>query len=125
MNVLIDTSIWIAYFRGEGGVARLDRLLDEGLAATNDLILAELIPHLEMRKQSKLIELLRVLRRIPLPIDWDDIVRMQLTCLLNGINGIGIPDLIIAQNAVKHQIVFYTLDRHFQLIARHMHLVLF
>jgi hypothetical protein len=44
--VSIDTSVWIAYFRGEGDLDDVDWLIDENLVVTNDLILAELDPDL-------------------------------------------------------------------------------
>jgi len=31
----------------------------------------------------------------------------------NGINKVGIPDLIIAQNAIKNNIPLFSLDKHF------------
>jgi predicted nucleic acid-binding protein len=46
-------------------------------------------------------------------------------CLRNGINKVGIPDLIIAQNAKQHGVALFTCDRHFLLIAKHGGLNLF
>jgi len=47
------------------------------------------------------IELLHEINRIPLDIDWKEIVEFQVRCLKSGANGVGIPDLIIAQNGKK------------------------
>ena len=44
MSVLVDTSVWIEYFRSGNNFEKLDFLIDENLVVTNDLILAELIP---------------------------------------------------------------------------------
>jgi len=44
MNILVDTPVWIDYFRGTGSADLVDRLIEENLVATNDLILAELVP---------------------------------------------------------------------------------
>lgn len=119
MWVLVDTSIWIDYFRsGENSGALLDRLIDENLIATNDIILAELIPFLLARQEHELAELLRSVKKLPLNIDWDDIIQMQLHCLQQGANGIGIPDLLIAQNARQHDCEIYSLDKHFRLLER-------
>jgi predicted nucleic acid-binding protein len=38
---------------------------------------------------------------------------MQTECLKEGINGIGIPDLIIAQNAKQKDVAVYSLDKYF------------
>ncbi len=42
MSVLVDSSVWIDYFRGTG--EELDYLIEEAVVATNELILAELVP---------------------------------------------------------------------------------
>ena len=62
MSVLVDTSIWIEYFRSGNNSEELDFLIDENLIVTNDLILAELVPFLKIRKQRKIIELLRLIK---------------------------------------------------------------
>ena len=53
MEVLVDTSVWIDYFRGGSNSQALDLLIDENLLATNDLILTELVPYLKVKKQTK------------------------------------------------------------------------
>ncbi len=58
MSVLVDTSIWIDYFRNGDSNHRLDYLIDENIVVTNNLILAELIPFLKIKKQKKIVELL-------------------------------------------------------------------
>jgi len=95
----------------------LDLLIEEDLLAINDLILAELVPYLRIKRQRKLLSLLHSVERIPLEIDWGGIVEMQVKCIRSGINKIGIPDLIIAQNAIQNNQVLFSLDKHFGLIA--------
>ena len=53
MQVLVDTSIWIDYFRGGAGSSDLDFLIDENIVATNDIILAELVPYLKVKKKNE------------------------------------------------------------------------
>jgi predicted nucleic acid-binding protein len=101
MSVLVDTSVWIEYFQGDKKAGVLDTLIDEDLLVTNELILAELVPPLHLRGEEHLIALLHKLRRQPLAIEWNGIVRMRVTGLRDGINGVGLPDLIIAQNTVQ------------------------
>jgi hypothetical protein len=79
------------------------------LLVTNDLILAELIPALLVRNERRLVSVLQEVERVPLTIDWDGLVDLQVTCLRNGINKVGIPDLIIAQQAMQHHISLFTL----------------
>jgi predicted nucleic acid-binding protein len=125
MSVLIDSSVWIAYFRGAGDPGLVDHLIDENLVVTNDLILAELIPPLHLRNQRRLVGLLREIKRSPLAIDWDDIVRMQIACLRAGTNGVGIPDLVIAQHAIRNRLRLFSHDAHFRAMSRHLPLLLY
>lgn len=116
MEVLVDTSIWIDYFRGGGNSKDLDFLIDENLIVTNDIILAELIPYLKIKMQMKVIELLHEVNKISLDIHWEEIIEFQVKCLKGGANGVGIPDLIIAQNAKQNNCKVYSLDKHFRLL---------
>jgi len=116
MQVLVDSSIWIDYFKGGGKSDKLDYLIDENLIVTNELILAELIPFLKLKNQLKVINLLESVIRFEMNIDWQEITEYQYRCIKNGFNGIGLPDLIIAQNAKQNHSEIYTLDKHFSLI---------
>ena len=124
MRILVDSSVWIAYFRGAGDTVPLDWMIEEGIIVTNDLVLAELTPPLLFRGERKLVSLLREIERIPLTLEWDGIVEMQVLCLRKGVNKVGIPDLIIAQHAIQNDLALFSLDRHFALIARHLPLTL-
>ena len=117
MSVLVDTSIWIEYFRTGKNAEKLDLLIDENIIVINDLILAELIPPLRARNQKDVIKLLSSIHKLDLIIDWNQIIEFQFKCLKNGLNGIGIPDLIIAQNAKQNHCLIYTYDKHFALMA--------
>lgn len=119
MRVLVDSSVWIDYFRSGRNSEEIESLLEDGRVLINDLILAELIPALHVKRQPKLIDLLRQLEQEPMLPDWEEIIRMQIACLRDGLNGIGIPDLLIAQNAVQHGLQLMTRDGHFIRLARH------
>ena len=116
MSVLVDTSVWIGYFRDGKDFNALDFLIDENLVLVNDLILAELIPLLRIRKQRRIIELLSSVKKLNLNINWEEIAEYQYKCLRRGLNGVGIPDLIIAQNAKQNNSRIYSLDKHFNLL---------
>ena len=118
MAVLVDTSVWVDYFRSGENSAQLDFLIDENLVTTNDLILSELIPFLRIRRQRKVIELLQAVTRLPLNIAWGEIEEFQYQCLKAGHNGVGIPDLIISQNARQNSCEIYSLDQHFRLLEK-------
>jgi predicted nucleic acid-binding protein len=116
MSVIVDTSIWVEYLRSGNFSEKLDFFIDENLIVINDLILAELVPFLRILNQKKLITLLRNIRRLDLFIDWNQIIDYQYKCLKSGINGVGIPDLIIAQNAIQNDCEIFSRDNHFFLM---------
>ena len=125
MEVLVDTSIWIDYFRSGDNSKDLDYLIDENLIVTNDIILAELIPYLKIKRQANLIKLLHEINRIPLSIYWEELIEYQVKCLKGGTNGVGIPDLIIAQNAKQNSCKVYSLDKHFRLMKKTLNIKLY
>jgi predicted nucleic acid-binding protein len=103
----------------------VDILIDENLIATNDLILTELIPYLRLQNRRKLIDLMNSIFKYELHIDWNEIVDYQTKCLKKGINGIGVPDLLIAQNSIQNHCEIFSLDQHFVLMKNPLKLKLF
>lgn len=124
MSVLVDRSVWVEHFRESQMNNGLDLLIQEDLVVVNDLILADLIPALHLRRQRKLIGLMREIARPPLNTDWDGIIDMQILCRRSGISKVGIPDLMIAQHAIQSGLELYSHDKHFQRLAQHVPLVL-
>ena len=57
MEVLVDISVWIDYFRSGDKSEKLDFLIDENLVVVNDLILTELLPLLIVKQEKKVINL--------------------------------------------------------------------
>jgi len=120
MSILVDSSIWIDYFKSGKYSKELDLLIDENLICTNDLILAELIPPLLLKRQNRLVDLLREITNKTLNIDWLKIISYQTSCLSKGINRVGIPDLIILDNVIKNDLIMFTKDKHFKLIREYI-----
>jgi predicted nucleic acid-binding protein len=114
MNFLVDTSIWVSFFRGSDESFFLCDLIKENLVLTNDLILTELTPFLKIRKEFEIIDLLSQIKRLPLLICWEGIRELQFEMIKKGFNGIGIPDLIIFQNAKDNNAVIASFDSHLQ-----------
>ena len=121
-GVIVDTSVWISYFRGipeERRIADgLDYLLSGDEVLINDVVLTELLPAMIVRGESEVVESIRAIRRLPLEIDWEDVRRMQVICLRKGINKVGIPDLIIAQQAIRNDVPLFSMDKHFRLMSK-------
>jgi predicted nucleic acid-binding protein len=117
-QILVDSSVWIGYFRGIEESTKLNILIDSNVIATNELILSEIIPALVMRKENELIKLLSSIEKMKLDIDWVGIRQMQVINLKNGLNRVGIPDLIIAQNAIQSRAELFSFDKHFELMKK-------
>lgn len=115
--ILVDSSVWIDFFKSENPNL-LDRYLEENLVSTNDIILTELLPRLLVDRKQVIVEGLTSLNKIPLNIDWDLIRHYQLLNLKNGINRVGLPDLIILQQVVEEKLTLFSYDKHFMLMRQ-------
>lgn len=114
-KVLVDSSVWIDFFRN-GNQPQLELLITEDLACTNELILTELLPAIENQRKNELNESLLALEIVPLSIDWDLIRRYQTMNIKNGVNKVGIPDLMILQQVIEQKMTLMSLDKHFKLM---------
>ncbi len=118
-KVLVDSSVWIQYFK-HGNTPKLDRLIEEDLVCMNELILTELAPLLLLKKETEVLDDLSAFEIIKLNIDWDIIRDYQLMNLKNGINKVGIPDLIILQQVIDQKISLFSFDKHFRLMQKYL-----
>lgn len=123
-KVLVDSSVWIEYFKS-GGIPKLDRLIEEDLACINEIIFTELSPALIKQREHEIVRGLEAIKKIPLIIDWDIVRQYQLMNLKNGINNVGIPDLIILQQVIDEKISLFSFDKHFTLMNLHLNFELF
>ena len=119
--VLVDTSVWIAFFReGSSPPARkLDMLLEEGEACICGLIEAELLPGLQRKDRARLRTLMAGLPCLETATDiWTAVADIQERSLAQGLGPFSIPDLIVAAVALRHKVPLFSLDKHFLSIAR-------
>ncbi len=117
--VLIDTSAWIAFFRGERqAVERVDPLLAEGDAAVCGPTYAELVSGApsptESRRLAMLLGGLEWLE--PAPEIWQRIAAARFALARNGKQS-ALVDLYIASTAADHGADLLTRDRDFAAIA--------
>ena len=118
-KVLVDSSVWISYFNDKNAHGKLDKLISNNQICTNNLILSELIPFLTIKSQNDVVEALLELPNITLIVNWELIINLQIQNLKNGINKVGIPDLILVDNVASNNMILFTEDKHFRLIQRH------
>ena len=77
----------------------------------NQLIMAEIVPALEIRKQKSAIGDLKILPNYEMNINWDQIVRLQIRFVKEFRYFVVITDLAIFQNARENDLVLYSYDR--------------
>ena len=117
-KMLIDSSVWIEYFKSKNKHKVIDELIEENVICTNKLILTELLPYLYIKKENELIDSLNAIEKIEIKLNWDTITKMQIENIRNGINKVGIPDLIILQNVIENDLILYSIDKHFLLMKK-------
>lgn len=128
-RVLVDTSAWIDFFRDAASPCGLvvDCLLGEDLVCICNLVIVELVAATRTRKEYE--ELLDSLRALPMLVDppdmWGRVMEAGFLLRRRGVNGVGIPDLIIAAVSQFHDIPIFSKDRHFAAMREHLGLVLY
>ncbi len=127
-KVLVDTSVWIAFFRHANQAVsnKLKLLLRNGRPVYTGLIATELLRGAKSKKElAALDELFNSIEYIEMKEDYfrgaGDLGRLLLH---NGLT-IGTVDLLIAQIAIMNNALLFTLDTHFTAIARHAPLQLY
>jgi len=123
--VLIDSSIWIDFFKGNEKVAFVSNILLAGLACTNEVVLTELLPSMRIKKEENLIKLMRQVRKFDMEIDWTQLRNIQSMNLQNGNNKVPLADIMIAQNCIQNDLKLLTTDKHFIKMAEYLPLQIF
>ncbi|GHV96689.1 twitching motility protein PilT [Spirochaetia bacterium] len=124
-NVLIDSSVWIEYFRGNKAYQFIKVLIYNNMTCTNDLILTELLPSIRRKKEMHLEELLNSITKYEVKINWQELQDFQLLNFKHGYNNIGVTDLIIAQNCLRNNLNIIAEDKHFKEMAEYLPLKIF
>jgi len=119
-RVLIDTSVWVEFFRGrnETLVENVSALLKTGRAAYTGIIALEL---LNGAKGQKDLEVLHDAFDIMQRISENDATftsagRMGYDLARKGVTASTV-DLLIAQTAIENSMPLMTLDKHFDAMA--------
>lgn len=119
-KVLIDTSVWIEFFRKqEPYFSAVQDLIEEDRVCCVGLIYAELLQGAKSENEiNTLREFIHVFDFIPeLPAIWEKAGLMLRTLKKKG-KSIGLADCFIASCAVSCRAEVLTLDRHFDVIKK-------
>lgn len=119
-RVLVDTSIWVDYFRkGDScpDTPLLGRLLKDGLVCVNGLIRAELLSGTASRREFDALETgLSALTFLDDPPgQWEEVAQARFRLARKGFSA-SIADLLVAVCAARHQKALWTRDRAFEKI---------
>jgi predicted nucleic acid-binding protein len=121
--ILVDSSVWIAYYRPEGSVG-LKNVIKEAifndLVSVNGIIIVEVLSGISKVGEFKKVRSdFRGFHHLSLP-EEDFFEASSLGSSLRR-EGVTVPstDLIIALSAIKAKNSLYHLDNHFDLIAEH------
>lgn len=116
-NVLVDTSIWVDYFRGKSDqvAEKLDQILSENEVYVPKIVLAELIQGAKSEKEISVIQdfcdAFHVVDQSE--NSWLEAGRLSYRLKKQGKNS-HLIDCYIAVIAKEHHCAVYTLNRHFQ-----------
>jgi predicted nucleic acid-binding protein len=113
-DVLVDTSAWVAFLRGESAaVRRVDRLLADGRAAITGPIVAEVLSGARTRPEFDLLKrLLHGVNRLPDPqAVWDRVAEHRFALARLG-HQASLVDLAVALAALDagHAVLTRDLD---------------
>ncbi|MBZ0155374.1 MAG: PIN domain-containing protein [Alphaproteobacteria bacterium] len=121
-KVLIDTSVWITFFRGKDPavIERTAVLLKSGRAVYTGIIALELLNGAKGQKELQILDDTFSAMQV-LPVN--EMTHIRAGRLGNGIARkgytLGTVDLLIAQAAIESGVSLWTYDEHFSVIAEH------
>ena len=121
-RVLIDTSVWIAYFQSNAPVGileKVDELLSDGDIYVPKIVLAELIQGAHSEKDLEVIRaFVEAFTIISESTDtWLEAGRLSFALKKKG-KTINLADCYIAILAKEHKCSILTLDKHFKEIQK-------
>lgn len=126
-KVLIDTSVWIEFFRKkEPCFSHVQNLIEEDNVCCLGLIYAELLQGAKSEKElSTLREFMHVFDFVPESVElWEKAGILSQELRKKG-KEVGLSDCFIASSAHSYGCSLYTLDRHFRAISKYIDLNLF
>jgi predicted nucleic acid-binding protein len=116
--VLVDSSAWVAFFRGDArAVSRIDPLLAEGMAAINGIVYAEFVSGARTNRDFELLkDLLKGLEWLQEPADLRERLAEYRFALARRGRQTALVDLMVGMSAIDSGAVLLTRDRDFSRI---------
>lgn len=119
---LLDSSVWISYFRPEGS-RELKRAVQEALrrgqVVTCWVVRAEIL--IGARDEGSFAKLADHMGAVPdVPLDdaiWESAARLGYVMRKKGVT-LPLPDLLVAQAAMAHDLILWHVDEHYEAVRR-------
>lgn len=114
-RVLIDSSAWIAAFRGNDPAVQqtVDRLLETDRAVLCGVVEMELLHGMRARESDRLLPLFGALPFLEIDrADWQRAGRLLSDLRIRG-KTVPATDALIAALCLRHEVGLLTLDKHF------------
>ncbi len=126
-KVLIDTSVWIDFFRKGQPVHNIVvELLDSDNVCCIGLILGELMQGAKSERELSVVrDFIHVFQFLPeSPHLWEKAGQLSYTLRRKGVT-VGLADCYIAVSAIESGAQLFSLDSHFKVIKEYSKLYLF
>ncbi len=126
-KVLVDTSVWIAFFRkSDPSYSSLKNLLAEDRVCIVGLILAELMQGAKSHKELDVLgEFVQAFECLPdTPTFWKEAGKLSF-CLRKSGRTVGLADCYLAIVARECGVAIFSLDKHFSLLEKESKVKLF
>ena len=117
-RVLVDTSIWIEFFRAKKKILdSLEVLLMENAVWTCGIVIFEVMQGIKTgQEKSAILDALSILRYTEMTKSlWQKSADLAISLKKNGMT-LPYSDIFVATMALEHDLSLFTLDRHFEKI---------
>jgi predicted nucleic acid-binding protein len=117
-RILVDTTIWIEFFRARSNIAdRLESLLIEYAVWTCGIVIFEVLQGIKLEgEKNKILGVMESLPYIEMTKEvWQSAADLSIALKKNGVT-LPLSDIFIGAIAIKNNLSVYTLDQHFSQI---------
>lgn len=117
-GVLIDTSVWIEFFRKDSSAGdAVAELLNKDLVWVTGIVLFELVQGTKGEvEKAHIVSRLTSLRYVEMSVTvWQKAGELARLLKKNGLT-LPVSDIILAALALEHNLQVFTLDKHFKSI---------
>ena len=117
-GMIVDTSVWIAFFRGKQPFAgELSTLVEAGQVYITGIVTAEILQGIKsLQERERISEAITVVPDLEITNQiWAKTGLMSATLRQQGIT-LPLTDTALAVLALEHNLSLFTLDKHFESI---------